>query len=546
MRALQPQYREGSPTTGLFQRADARIIGLLTAAYAFAGMFATLAQGLGEVATIYWPAAGVGVGGFLIVRRAAWPAFAAALLLVQVLYGAALGGQGSALVIEPIANLVGHALVALLIVRWGARKLDTVRTVMSFLVATLLGSVPAALLGSISSLFETTETHLATAMFTSLIGDVLGILTVTPVILLAGHVIAWRYERATEVWAAVTCTGSITVVLFTLPATDVSAHLSYLILLPLVWAAIRTRLPGSAIGVALVTFIATGTTALGRGPFADPSVTPVHRSILLHLFLGSITMATLLLASRTAESAAYQGIAEERERLLAAVSHELRTPLTPIVGFSELLLDRHNDLDPATRDGLEIILRNGHHLTALINDLLLLSSAHAARSVASGSIAPVPPEPIDCGELIERVLHEQQVDRQTDLVPPAQPVWVLANATHVERILVNLLDNATKYGRPPVTTSVHEDGDTVAIGVSDKGPGVPEWFVPHMFDAFAQEITGDLRPSIGLGLGLAICRDLARANDGDLRYDEQASGAHFVLTLPATRPDTSSTVRAPA
>jgi len=97
---------------------------------------------------------------------------------------------------------------------------------------------------------------------------------------------------------------------------------------------------------------------------------------------------------------------------------------------------------------------------------------------------------------------------------------------------------------------VEADEEAVAVSVVGHGCGVPTWFVPNLFDPFSQQLVGDLRPTSGLGLGLAICRDLATANGVTLRYDRaRASQApiRFTLRLPRgrTRARTGATTTQP-
>ncbi|MEX2486881.1 MAG: MASE1 domain-containing protein [Nitriliruptoraceae bacterium] len=511
-------------------------IALVGAAYVAAGLFASAIQDVGQVAAIYWPAAGIAVGGLLILPRQRWPVLLAVLLALQLVHGLLVAPSIVSLVVWPVANLIGHLSIAMLGVRWGAHRLRSARDVMVFLSAALVGSVPAGLLGGTAVFFGTPDGWFAAAAATWFIGDVLGVLTVTPCMLLLGGVVVWRADRTSEVWASVTLAGTVTTVLFLLPPSPLSVHLSWLVVLPLIWTAVRTRLAGAALGIVITTFVAVAATAFDRGPFADPELSATTASVVLHLFLAGTTVTALVIASRTAESEAYQDLAEAREHLLAAVSHELRTPLTPIVGFSELLLDadRGQELDDAARDGLEIILRNGRHLTAMINDLLMFSRAHHPGGEPGRDRGlRAQPRTVDLTDLITQVLRERPDRADVAIAVGDRPVLAFADPTHVERIVVNLLDNATKYGASPIIIALDIHDRRATIRVHDRGPGVPDWFIPHLFDAFSQEVTGDTRPTIGLGLGLAICRDLAIANEGALRYEPaEPGGATFVLELP--------------
>jgi signal transduction histidine kinase len=98
-------------------------------------------------------------------------------------------------------------------------------------------------------------------------------------------------------------------------------------------------------------------------------------------------------------------------------------------------------------------------------------------------------------------------------------------------MLVNCLENAFAYGRPPIEVSAAERGDRVELVIRDSGPGVPEEFVPRLFERFTRE-PGVERRTEGSGLGLWIVRRLARANGGEVRYEPgERGGACFRLSL---------------
>jgi signal transduction histidine kinase len=218
--------------------------------------------------------------------------------------------------------------------------------------------------------------------------------------------------------------------------------------------------------------------------------------------------------------------------LIASVSHELRTPLTPILGFSETLL-RHDGVDSQTRQAAEVIHRNARHLSELVDDLLRTSRARR------GAL-PVDPEAVAVGSFIDEMLQGRAEDNIEVHVDSEVAVWV--DRTHLTQIVTNLLDNAVRYGRPPVRIEVASEAQACRLSVIDHGDGVPEWFVSELFDDFAQASRGDGRSGGGLGLGLPIARTLARANDGDLTYADEDVGARFTLRLPTSGADQISMI----
>lgn len=165
------------------------------------------------------------------------------------------------------------------------------------------------------------------------------------------------------------------------------------------------------------------------------------------------------------------------------------------------------------------------HLTSLIDDLL------AARGSRHGRRTPSV-RPTNVVEVVRRHVEERAED--VDVSATLPDVEALVDPADLGRIAADLLDTARTYGGPPIRVEVEADEEAVELSVVDQGSGVPAWFVPNPFDPFSQELVGDLRPTSGLGLGLAICRDLATANGGTLRYDHASAslgGTRFTLRL---------------
>jgi len=114
-------------------------------------------------------------------------------------------------------------------------------------------------------------------------------------------------------------------------------------------------------------------------------------------------------------------------------------------------------------------------------------------------------------------------------------IAVLADARHLQQILTNLLSNARKYGDGQVRVQVGRlDRAQVEICVADGGEGVPDDFVPHLFERFSRAQSGVAPTRSGTGLGLYIVRELVEANGGTIRFEpNRPSGSRFVVELPA-------------
>lgn len=203
----------------------------------------------------------------------------------------------------------------------------------------------------------------------------------------------------------------------------------------------------------------------------------------------------------------------EREQMLAAVSHDLRTPITRLRLRAELIEDES--------------LR-----AKFTKDLLEMESMTAAAlDFVRGAQVDELVRPVDVVALLESV--------QADMEEAGQSVHVTGQAAPyparplaLKRCLVNLLDNAVKYG---TSSEVHiEDNEReLRISVADNGPGIPETELEHVFDPFHRVESSRSRETGGVGLGLAVARDVARLHGGEITLRNRPEGGlQAVLTLP--------------
>jgi PAS domain S-box-containing protein len=213
---------------------------------------------------------------------------------------------------------------------------------------------------------------------------------------------------------------------------------------------------------------------------------------------------------------------------LAVAAHDLRTPLTSIVGYSELLIENSDTVSEEDRQKfVASIDRQSHNMSALVDDLLTTSS------IEDGGLS-TSPELVVLREAIDRCLEVGHKDSSSVAVSCSADLIVRVDAIHLGRILDNCVQNAFKYGEPPVRIEATQVGDIVEVRVLDHGPGVPSEFVSRLFDTFARADTAATRAKGGTGLGLSIVRGLVEANDGQVRYEPVVpNGSCFVVELPA-------------
>lgn len=225
---------------------------------------------------------------------------------------------------------------------------------------------------------------------------------------------------------------------------------------------------------------------------------------------------------------------QAKSEFLAVMSHELRTPLNAIGGYAELIeLGIHGTVTREQRDALKRIKQSERHLLGLIDGVLNYARVEAGN--LHYDIVTVPLREVL--SLVETLVTPQM--RARDLTFAAgvcDPNTKLrADREKVNQILLNLLSNAVKFTAPGGRIDV-DCGATrsmVQIRVSDTGAGIPADKLEHIFEPFIQVDSALTRTKDGVGLGLAISRDLARGMGGDLTVESKiGKGSRFELTLP--------------
>lgn len=216
-----------------------------------------------------------------------------------------------------------------------------------------------------------------------------------------------------------------------------------------------------------------------------------------------------------------------QREMMAAASHDLRNPLAVISGTIALLRGDWADLDDGGRlEAVATIDRQVGRLDRLVDDLALISRLEGGALVAD-------PRPVSVTELVGAALDGLTTSPDIEVAVDAA-LAVSVDADHGRRMLLNLVDNACKYGEPPVRVDAAAVEQDVAITVTDHGDGVPREFVGHLFDRFTR---ADPHVGAGMGLGLAIVDRLAHLNHGSVAYQETPRGACFRLLLPRAAPE---------
>jgi len=243
-----------------------------------------------------------------------------------------------------------------------------------------------------------------------------------------------------------------------------------------------------------------------------------------------------------ATNAALEKALKAKGDFLATTSHEIRTPLNGILGMAQVML-RDDSLPPETRDRLDIIHDAGVSMRSLVDDILDVAKMQSGNL----SVERVPMDLIATVEDVARLWQRQAEDRGLRFVLERAdvPRWVEGDPVRLRQILFNLLSNALKFTPAgAIRLRVEAPGERLSITVTDSGIGIASDRLEEVFESFRQADNSTTRRYGGTGLGLTICRNLARAMGGDITVSSApGQGATFTLDLPlvTTEPDSLHT-----
>lgn len=255
---------------------------------------------------------------------------------------------------------------------------------------------------------------------------------------------------------------------------------------------------------------------IGAGDYEGVTASPANDEV------GVLSRALARTASELRET-------EQRRRdFLANVAHEIRTPVTSIRGYAELL-KTSGALDETGKEFATTIHRNALRIGQLVEDLLELEAIEAGKG------APLAAEPVMLAPVIQHVVDTLKARADETGATFAVDVGELApvgDQDAVERIILNLVDNALRHGGKAVKVDVSaaRADHRIRITIKDSGPGIPAEDRDRIFERFHRGAAARDPERRGTGLGLAIARELAVAMHGSLTLGE---GSTFTLELPA-------------
>lgn len=289
----------------------------------------------------------------------------------------------------------------------------------------------------------------------------------------------------------------------------------------LVLAQTQTERPGAMLAVVPLATVNGRDSFLLADHEGDPFALDASERVLLAT-LGTILSALL---EKTIARDDLQHVGEFKTDFISLASHELRTPTAAVCGIATTLHQRGDSLTAEQRRGLsKVLYEQGLRLHLLVDQLLDLSRLEAAsvRIVLS---------PLAVRARTEEIIRGVAAERGGEIEIRIDPaLHMQGDAVAFDRIVSNLITNALRYGRAPISVSASAHDRHFRLAVEDSGAGVPADLEPHLFERFTR---GDDAPRLGAGLGLSIARSYAQAHGGELLYTNTAPhGARFELVVP--------------
>ena len=503
---------------------------------------------------IVFPAAGIALGGLFLEGIVLWPFVYLASVTGYILNGSTL----ATILILPVAHTLQAVIGAWLLRRLGVDPIF--RRTKDMFSSMLVFFVVAAIVPTIGMLpLLALNTHFFGIPPTSVTWGTWYTGMLFSLLFVAPFVMRWfaktRFTRTLpetlEVVAAFGVLLAIVIPLFWFGIPSVlSVSLIYLLLVPLFWIALRLR-PRF---ITLALFSTAGIALAGSfwGP-AAPAVAELGQRIFqLEVFLCIIAFIFYVLVSLeeerrmttnllTTQVGNLRGILEQlssqnraKTEFIAMLAHELRNPLAPVVSALELLRARPSP-DQEHRETLDLMDDRMKTVRRLLDDLLDVSRITEQKLVLQREVVAL-------STLVRRAAmsakhYFAERDQRLTIRLPESELIINADPVRIEQVITNLLTNAAKYSNlgETVTLAVRPVGEFAEITVTDTGVGIDADMQKRIFEPFLQVELGH-RTRQGLGIGLALVRNLVELHDGTVQVasDGKDLGSTFTVMLPIT------------
>ncbi len=497
------------------------------------------------IATPIWPPSGIALAALLLFGTRLWPGIALGAFSINYF---STGVLSVALGIS-VGNTLEAVVAAVLLEKLGFdRRLYRYRDVamivfIAAFASTLISAAGGVFTSWVQGLISTDE--VSKALSTWWIGDILGVLVITPFLL-----VMWETKLKTKIdfrnlleEVTVYLVISTISLLFLISPTNLE-YISYVrpnILYPvLLWAAFRLQQRGATTSILLISLIFTWGTAVGRGPFTI--LTELENYFSLQFFIGVMAITFLFVSAlitqwRRAEEALRRAV-DDRDEFLAIVSHDLKNPISTILLNAQLInmiLDR-NEAPRNLRSQIDVFTRAGNQMKNLVENVLDTAKVESGTFLLELKLVRAQSIVDESLEMFRSQANEKSI-RIFSRVEDAN-YELYCDPYRTLQILSNLIGNALKFTPDGGTISISVKGSDhhAHFVVEDTGPGIPEEQIPHIFDRYWQ---GRNAGKSSIGLGLSIAKSIVDAHGGKIWVSNKSKGqgASIHFTLPISEQD---------
>jgi len=537
---------------------------LLCAAYIATGRLGLSLYAVEGFATLVWPPTGIALAALLLYGLRFWPAIAAGAFITNLSIGAtpavaagiALGNTLEAVIGVYVLRHYTDFDTALMRLRDSVHFIIVAGSFAPIISATI--GVTSLLLGGVISASQFSLTWLAWW-----VGDMLGALVVGPLLLVwVRPVVLPSVRRIIEIISAGILLLIFNILIFFKPFVWLASFpFLYPLIIPLAWITLRYGIRGITLATFVTSLIAVWATAIGHGAFIS---SPVQEELLyLQVFIGTIAPMFLVFGSIIEErlhisstlqtqvqklQAALNKIQfedEAKKEFLALLAHELRNPLAPVVSGLELIrLDK--SISTTTKRVIKSMRDQTKTMVRLVDDLLDISRISQKK-------LQLRKKPVELNGIIRQSIKSVEPrfknnNQHFSLKIPEKSVWFDADPVRLEQVIVNILENASKYTPPGGTISLEAktQADEIILTIKDTGIGIPPEMLERIFEPFLQ-VERVRKQGAGIGIGLSLTRYLVHMHEGTIEARSKGAGhgSEFIVRIPIMRALSASKSKGP-
>ncbi|HEV7449626.1 MAG TPA: ATP-binding protein [Candidatus Paceibacterota bacterium] len=495
-------------------------------------------------ASLVWPVAAVGLAGLIFWGLNLWPSLLLSMFVVLMVRGF----EPSLATGVSLGNTLEALAGAYILLRAGfhplmSRLRDTLGLILASFIATFISALVIA--GSAAIYFaHAIDANLLVGIW---IGHTVSLLSFAP------FVIRWGYrpmftKTAREIMVGLVIFGSIGVINFLVFWTPYSSvvgiSLIYILILPLIWASLRTGPRGTGLALIMTAVIGLSGILWGYGPITAHAVDALFG---IQVLIGTLSLIFLLFSSITEERKeavitleghvgqlenALEKISLEdkaKAEFIAILAHELRNPLSPVLSGLEIL--KTQEAGPA--DVLQMMGAHLNTLARLLDDLLDITRISQQKFKLEREVASL-------NDIIERSLemagpYMNERKHMFSKSLPAEAIWIEADPVRLTQVFVNLLNNAAKYTPPggTISLSLAREGNKAVVRVQDNGQGIAPKRMQKIFEPFAGGAQRSQGPG-GLHIGLSLAKRMTELHQGHIEARSRGAGkgSEFIVELP--------------